>query len=177
MERECELRSLDEDLDPDLFSVPLRAFLSEFPPVEAMLESGVSVPGASVEERATVSNEVFAVVADVVDPCRECTDALSVGSVRSVRDPLAEDGPEPEGVSSPELCRSAPFVLVELVLGIVSARFMLVFLTALNISMGKSATPMPRLAMVPNNADAPPEIGSQGPSSVSYSRGRYLKAH
>lgn len=45
-------------------------------------------------------------------------------------------------------------------------------LNALNISTGKSATPMVRLAKVPNRAEAPPEIGSHGPSSVSYSRGR-----
>jgi len=48
------------------------------------------------------------------------------------------------------------------------------FLTALKISMGKSATPMVKLAIVPISAEAPPDIGSQGPSSVSYSIGRYL---
>jgi len=48
------------------------------------------------------------------------------------------------------------------------------FLTALKISIGKSATPMVKLAIVPINAEAPPDIGSQGPSSVSYSFGRYL---
>lgn len=41
-------------------------------------------------------------------------------------------------------------------------------------STGKSATPIDRLAIVPKSAEAPPEIGSQGPLSVSYSRGRYL---
>lgn len=48
------------------------------------------------------------------------------------------------------------------------------FLTALKISIGKSATPMVKLANVPIKAEAPPDIGSQGPSSVSYSFGRYL---
>lgn len=47
-------------------------------------------------------------------------------------------------------------------------------LKALSNSTGKSATPIDRLAIVPKSAEAPPEIGSQGPSSVSYSRGRYL---
>lgn len=41
-------------------------------------------------------------------------------------------------------------------------------------STGKSATPIDRLAIVPKSAEAPPEMGSQGPLSVSYSRGRYL---
>lgn len=45
---------------------------------------------------------------------------------------------------------------------------------AFRISTGKSATPIIRLLIVPINADAPPVIGSQGPSSASYSRGRYL---
>lgn len=45
---------------------------------------------------------------------------------------------------------------------------------ARRISTGKSATPIMRLPMVPSRADAPPEIGSQGPSSESYSLGRYL---
>ena len=39
------------------------------------------------------------------------------------------------------------------------------------ISTGKSAIPMERFPKVPIRAAAPPEIGSQGPSSVSYSRG------
>ena len=43
---------------------------------------------------------------------------------------------------------------------------------ALNISIGKSATPIIILPIVPSSADAPPEMGSHGPSSVSYSRGR-----
>lgn len=47
-------------------------------------------------------------------------------------------------------------------------------LMALKISTGKSAKPIVRLPMVPSNAEAPPEIGSQGPSSESYSMGRYL---
>lgn len=47
-------------------------------------------------------------------------------------------------------------------------------LKTLSNSTGKSATPMDRLAIVPKSAEAPPEIGSQGPLSVSYSRGRYL---
>lgn len=47
-------------------------------------------------------------------------------------------------------------------------------LTDLNSSIGKSAIPIERLAIVPNKAEAPPEIGSHAPSSVSYSRGRYL---
>jgi len=47
-------------------------------------------------------------------------------------------------------------------------------LKALKISRGKSATPIVKLAIVPNSAEAPPEMGSQGPSSVSYSRERYL---
>lgn len=46
--------------------------------------------------------------------------------------------------------------------------------SAFRISTGKSTAPIMRLPMVPSNADAPPEIGSQGPSSISYSRGRYL---
>jgi hypothetical protein len=46
--------------------------------------------------------------------------------------------------------------------------------TSLTISTGKSATPIIRLPMVPSRADAPPEMGSQGPSSTSYSLGRYL---
>lgn len=45
---------------------------------------------------------------------------------------------------------------------------------AFKISTGKSAKPIMRLPNVPSSADAPPEIGSQGPSSASYSRGRYL---
>jgi hypothetical protein len=45
-------------------------------------------------------------------------------------------------------------------------------LNALKISTGKSAIPIERLAIVPNKADAPPVMGSHGPSSVSYSRGR-----
>ena len=47
-------------------------------------------------------------------------------------------------------------------------------LRALTISTGKSANPIMRLPMVPRSAEAPPEIGSQGPSSESYSLGRYL---
>lgn len=43
---------------------------------------------------------------------------------------------------------------------------------ALKISTGKSAHPIMRLPKVPSIADAPPDMGSQGPSSVSYSRGR-----
>lgn len=56
---------------------------------------------------------------------------------------------------------------------------LLVFLLlkALKNSTGKSATPMLRLAIVPNSAEAPPDIGSHGPPSVSYSRERYLNAH
>lgn len=46
---------------------------------------------------------------------------------------------------------------------------------AFNNSIGKSATPIIILPMVPMIADAPPVIGSHGPSSVSYSRGRYLE--
>jgi hypothetical protein len=46
--------------------------------------------------------------------------------------------------------------------------------TALKTSTGKSAKPIARLLMVPISAEAPPEIGSHGPSSESYSTGRYL---
>jgi hypothetical protein len=37
---------------------------------------------------------------------------------------------------------------------------------ALNISTGKSATPIVKLASVPKRAEAPPEKGPHGPSSV-----------
>lgn len=47
-------------------------------------------------------------------------------------------------------------------------------LRALNISTGKSANPIIRLPRVPRSAEAPPDMGSHGPSSESYSRGRYL---
>ena len=47
-------------------------------------------------------------------------------------------------------------------------------LSALNISTGKSANPIIRLPRVPRSAEAPPDMGSHGPSSESYSRGRYL---
>jgi hypothetical protein len=53
-----------------------------------------------------------------------------------------------------------------------SFRLLCLCLACLKISIGKSAIPIVRLAMVPSNAEAPPEIGSHGPSSVSYSRGR-----
>ena len=43
------------------------------------------------------------------------------------------------------------------------------FDSTLTTSMGRSATPIIILLMVPTSADAPPEIGSQGPSSLSYS--------
>lgn len=45
---------------------------------------------------------------------------------------------------------------------------------SLRVSIGKSATPIIICVAVPIRAVAPPEIGSQGPSSVSYSRGRHL---
>lgn len=48
-------------------------------------------------------------------------------------------------------------------------------LRALDMSTGVSANPIIILAIVPSRAEAPPEMGSQGPSSGSYSRGRYLK--
>lgn len=48
-------------------------------------------------------------------------------------------------------------------------------LSALSVSIGRSAMPIIMLPRVPIRAPAPPVIGSQGPSSVSYSRGRYLK--
>ena len=48
-------------------------------------------------------------------------------------------------------------------------------LRARNISTGKSANPIMRLPIVPRSAEAPPDIGSHGPSSESYSRGRYLE--
>jgi hypothetical protein len=44
------------------------------------------------------------------------------------------------------------------------------------VSMGKSATPIIIWVAVPMIAVAPPEIGSQGPSSASYSRDRNLYA-
>lgn len=72
------------------------------------------------------------------------------------------------GVLSPEEC------LVPVV-DIVSLRAMCASLlpfAALKISIGKSATPIVMLLIVPSKAEAPPEIGSQGPSSVSYSFGR-----
>lgn len=47
-------------------------------------------------------------------------------------------------------------------------------LSSLRVSMGKSATPIIICVAVPTRADAAPERGSQGPSSVSYSRGRNL---
>lgn len=50
-------------------------------------------------------------------------------------------------------------------------------LKALINSTGKSATPMVKLVIVPASADAPPDIGSQGPESVSYLRGRYLYSY
>ena len=108
-----------------------------------------------------------------VEPCRDDESvSLTVFSrLKSVREVDAEADVDATGVSSPELGFSVDFALDVL---IVSARLVFVFLTALKISIGKSATPMPRLAMVPSRADAPPEMGSQGPSSVSYSRGRYL---
>lgn len=46
--------------------------------------------------------------------------------------------------------------------------------SALSISMGRSATPIIMLPTVPMIAEVAPVMGSQGPSSVSYSRGRYL---
>ena len=47
-------------------------------------------------------------------------------------------------------------------------------LSLLRVSAGKSAMPIIIVVMVPIIAEAPPVTGSQGPSSVSYSRGRYL---
>ena len=46
---------------------------------------------------------------------------------------------------------------------------------AFNTSTGISAKPIIMLPMVPRRAAVAPDIGSQGPSSESYSRGRYLK--
>jgi hypothetical protein len=43
-----------------------------------------------------------------------------------------------------------------------------------SISAGISATPIATSAMLPKIAVAPPVTGSMGPSSKSYSRGRYL---
>jgi len=43
------------------------------------------------------------------------------------------------------------------------------------IPVGIAAAPIIRLAKVPRRAEAPPEIGSHGPSSRSYSFGRYLR--
>jgi hypothetical protein len=47
-------------------------------------------------------------------------------------------------------------------------------LSSLRVSIGKSATPIIICVAVPTIAVAPPVMGSHGPSSVSYSRGRYL---
>lgn len=45
---------------------------------------------------------------------------------------------------------------------------------ALSVELGMSAMPIAMLPIVPTSAAAPPEIGSIGPSSRSYSQGRYL---
>ena len=47
-------------------------------------------------------------------------------------------------------------------------------LSAFKVSIGKSATPKSMLPMVLMIAPPPPVMGSQGPSSISYSFGRYL---
>jgi hypothetical protein len=47
-------------------------------------------------------------------------------------------------------------------------------LSSLRVWMGISATPIITEVAVPINAPAAPETGSQGPSSGTYSRGRYL---
>lgn len=46
---------------------------------------------------------------------------------------------------------------------------------ARRIPLGIAATPITRLPKVPIRAEAPPDMGSHGPSSRSYSLGRYLK--
>jgi len=51
LDRDKEPRSLEEDLEPDLHSVPLRACFSEFPRADVVLDTGVSVAGVSAEER------------------------------------------------------------------------------------------------------------------------------
>lgn len=170
LERETEQRSLERDLD--LSRVPLSACFNELPRCSVMDSLPVGDIGAVLEgvgdlgERISLlSYDVFGVVAAVEAESEALliVDASDVFSVlaRSSRDVDLEDG---VGVRLPELELSfASFASF-----IVSVRFFMV----LKISIGKSATPIVRLATVPNNADAPPEMGSQGPSSVSYSRGR-----
>lgn len=46
--------------------------------------------------------------------------------------------------------------------------------SARSISVGRSATPIIMLPTVPMIAEVAPVMGSHGPSSASYSRGRYL---
>jgi hypothetical protein len=46
--------------------------------------------------------------------------------------------------------------------------------SAFKVAIGKSATPIMVVVSVSRTADAPPLIGSVGPISTSYSRGRYL---
>src|SRR5947209_4992009 len=89
--------------------------------------------------------------------------ASAVGGdlVRSAVDPLVEDA---NGVDIP-LGERFP-------LSCASQASFEDFLSARTISTGKSAMPIVKLPIVPSNAAAPPEIGSHGPSSVSYSRGR-----
>ena len=160
-----ELRSLEADLDLD--NVPESACLRELPrwaPNDVVLDRGVSVGDVvSLNDWPVLSYDVFGVVAAV--------ESSGVGSVPSKYDFGSSVSSGPRSID--ELVREWPWGVVSpLLFSLFSLKVSCLFLTFLKISIGKSATPMVRLAMVPNRADAPPDIGSHGPSSVSYSRDR-----
>jgi len=131
---------------------------------DVVLDSGVSVGDvASLKDRPVLSYDVFGVVEVVEFSCR----GVSVPSKYDFGSSVSS------GARSIESVREGPWgVESSLALSLLSLKVSCLFRTFLKISIGKSATPMERLAMVPRRADAPPEIGSHGPSSVSYSRGR-----
>lgn len=154
-EQDRERGFLSREVDRDLDNVPLRACFKELPrAVGRTLVGGVSFDG-------TLPSLVLASEDIKVEDEEEVVSWLpSTSANRSVWEAdweaeirFSEDG-STAGFET-ELLLECAFAL-----------------KALNISTGKSATPIVRLANVPMSAEAPPEIGSHGPSSVSYSRGR-----
>lgn len=162
-ERDRGFLSLEPDRERD--KVPRSACCKDLPPRGIDPEETTLVNGVSVGLFGSLSvTETISEVADEAGCCvgvwaEDDTPGVELSTERSARDcerdiERGDADPEPCGNSSVEIdCWGFA-------------------LKALKISTGKSATPMVRLAIVPRSADAPPEIGSHGPSSVSYSRGR-----
>lgn len=170
----------DDDLDPgfqscqgepEWRSVPLRACLRDPPRVAA--EGGLV--GVSAETKVAPGS--LSLEVNIVDAVDEVGRRASSSSTDTIFNGDCDRNAESPG-DSPEEAKL--FSVTELVLSTwVAAGSSLTAssgldLKALNTSTGKSATPIVKLAIVPRSAEAPPEIGSQGPSSVSYSRARYL---